>query len=949
MFEMSRLIPFVVAAAVALPVRANDFVPRDAPPILSPDQTLKSMAVPEGYEVNLFASEADFPIANLVAMKWDRRGRLWVANIPSFPQVTPDQEPPDSIVILEDTDRDGRADKHTIFADKLYLPLGFEFAKEGVYVSAQPNLLLLKDTDGDDVADERHVVLHGFGTEDSHHAIHAFRWAPDGALFMAEGTFLVSNVETPWGPKRVHDSAVFRFRPSNHRLDVFGNYGWSNPWGIVFDRWGHPVLMDASPGRNYYLPHLMQNFAYEQIPPTEVFYTSGKIEELSFFQKGRPNCGAVFISSGNFPDDVQGTYLNGQMVGFHGLRWVWPEEHGSGYRTTQVRDFLTSSDESFRPVDLNFGPDGALYVADFYNPIVGHMTYEFRDPRRDKSHGRIWRIHYTGKPLEQSPQFIGQSPQALLELLKHPTQQVRWNALRELQEGDARQVLPAVESWAASLDPAHSEYELLLLEALWVYQGHDKLNLPLLERLLAANEGNVRASATQALRFEMYRLRDPMTHLRKLALDPHMRVRLEAVNALSCIDSAESARLVLQAAKLPMDAGLYWAMKRSLDYLTRVTDISIAGSVFEVRDLPSAQLVERWKAGFSDTLGYELLRRNDIPTAVHEEVFARFEQHLGAGRVATLFRIAEALADQGVTDVSGIAQRLAAVSPAQAAAGRPALLEALQRQGQGPTANELRKAAYAGLLLDESADVPGLIALAEGRGELALLASGAAMINNLATQQRLLPHFMGYVKQHPEVDPHVVRDLLSGSARAADPAPIFAALAEIAEAGYPSWRRGAIAAMQSVPYARWPSGYDHYAGRLKVAPQKLQLGAQVYQRDGLCATCHQPDGRGVPGAFPPLTASPWVEGDTARLIKIVQLGMMGPLEVDGVQYNSAMPPQGVLLSDQEMAAVLTYIRTAWDNNGSEVTPEQVKQVRAEMGSRLAPWTVQEILDHHPLP
>ncbi len=953
MFAAKKTVLTIVwLAAAALPLCADNPVGNTAPPILSPQESLRSMTVPDGYEINLFASEAEFPIANVVAMKWDRRGRLWVANIPSFPQVKPDQPYPDSIVILEDTDGDGRADKHTVFADKLYLPLGFVISDQGhgVYVSSQPYLLHLIDTDGDDVADRRDVVLQGFGSEDSHHGISAFQWSPDGSFYMADGTFLVSNVETPWGPRRVHDSGVFRFKPSSGRVDVFGNYAYSNPWGITFDRWGHPVLMDASGGQNYYLPHLMQNFAYEQIPPTQNFLSTGKITELVFFQKGRPNCGAAFISSRNFPDEVQGTYLNGQMVGFNGLRWVWTQEHGSGYRTTQVRDLITSTDQSFRPVDLNFGPDGALYVADFYNPVVGHMTYEFRDPKRDQTHGRIWRVRYKDRPLEKFPKFAGQPVEQVLDLLKDPTLGIRWHALRELQERDPKQVLPAVDRWIATLDRSHPDYELRLLDAFWVYQGHDELNKPLLERLLTAKEGNVRASAARALRFEMHRYGDAMPWLGKLVFDPHMRVRLEAVNALSYTDSPQAAKLILEASsKLPMDVGLYWAMKRSLAYLTRVTGTSLENTVFEVRDLPSKELLSRLQAGFTDAVGYESLRRNDIPAAVHEEVFARFERHFKADRVTTLFRVAQALADQGVTDVSGISRRLASVTAQQAAAGRSTLLERVQRQDDAEIASELRKAAYAGLLLDDSSDAKQTLLLAQRRNELELLAAGAAMISDAPTQQRLLPVFLDYLNENPGANHEVVRDLLTGPLLTAGQVkPLFVTLAGLAEKGNPALRRGTIAAMQRLPYGRWPAGYDPYAGRLKVAPQKLQLGLAVFRREGMCGTCHQEHGKGVPGAFPPLTGSPWVEGDAVRLIKVAQAGLIGPLEVNGVPYNTVMPPLGILLNDDEMAAVLTYIRTAWDNIGSEITAEQVKQVRAQMGNRFAPWAVQEILSQHPL-
>ena len=175
---------------------------------------LERLKPAEGYEISLFASEREFPeIANPLAMTFDTRGRLWVLTSPTYPHVLPGVPPHDKLVVLEDANQDGRADKLTVFADGLYIPTGFELGDGGAYVSQQPNLVFLRDTDGDGKADERRVVLHGFGTEDSHHAIHAFTWGPGGDLYFQEGTFLHSQVETPYGTVRLEEAGVFRYEP----------------------------------------------------------------------------------------------------------------------------------------------------------------------------------------------------------------------------------------------------------------------------------------------------------------------------------------------------------------------------------------------------------------------------------------------------------------------------------------------------------------------------------------------------------------------------------------------------------------------------------------------------------------------------------------------------------------------------------------------------------------
>ncbi len=181
---------------------------------LPADQELKAFQIDPRFEVNLFAGEEQFPeIANPIQMRWDSRGRLWVSCSSTYPHVYPGKEPRDRLVILEDTDQDGSADKSTIFAEDLHIPLSFEFGNGGVYVSEQPSLTFLKDTNGDDKADIHEIVLTGFGTEDSHHACMILPDS-DGDLIFRESIFHHSQVETPYGPVRQQNSGWFRFRPT---------------------------------------------------------------------------------------------------------------------------------------------------------------------------------------------------------------------------------------------------------------------------------------------------------------------------------------------------------------------------------------------------------------------------------------------------------------------------------------------------------------------------------------------------------------------------------------------------------------------------------------------------------------------------------------------------------------------------------------------------------------
>src|SRR5437667_888386 len=203
---------------------------------LTPEQSQKKFSLPNGFEARLFAAEPD--VINPVAMTWDERGRLWVVELYEYPLGAPaGQKPRDRIKILEDTDNDGRADKITVFADGLNLATGILLGNGGVYVGQAPDLLFLQDTNHDDVADTRTVLLTGFGLDDRHELLNGFSWGPDGWLYMTHGVFTHSKVKMPEAsaPGVEVTAAVARFQPYTKKFEVFAD-GTSNPWGGDFDR-----------------------------------------------------------------------------------------------------------------------------------------------------------------------------------------------------------------------------------------------------------------------------------------------------------------------------------------------------------------------------------------------------------------------------------------------------------------------------------------------------------------------------------------------------------------------------------------------------------------------------------------------------------------------------------------------------------------------------------------
>ncbi|OYV04990.1 MAG: hypothetical protein CFE26_13960 [Verrucomicrobiales bacterium VVV1] len=637
--------------------------------------------------------------------------------MPTSPHNRPgDSLPNDKLLIYEDTNGDGKADKETVFADKLHLPIGFEFAPEGVYVSQEPHLVLLRDTNGDDRADSREVVLTGFDSHDTHHAISAYCADPSGAFVMGEGVFLHSNVETPYGPVRGVDGGFFRFSPQRTHLERTAQLSIPNPWGIAFDEWGQDFFIHTSgPPLNWMMPSSLWTPYGAKTPLTKDLVPDG--------QKVRPTSGLEFVSSSHFPDEVQGDILLANNIGFLGIKQHSIKDDGTGYKTAFRQDLLKSSDGNFRPADLEFAPDGSLYVIDWHNARIGHMQHNARDPLRDHMHGRVYRITYPSRPLVKPVKVEGAPVAALLENLKLHEDRVRYRTRRELRSHPAAEVQSAITAWVAKLDPKDARYEHHLLEALWTTWGLNKVDDKLLRQLLQAKDYHVRAAAVRVLRYNTQQVPDYADLLMKSAVDPHGRVRLETIVAGSWLNDAKGKKIVAAAAAQPQDDWIKPAAKTATDRLAGTAEVE--------------------------------------------------------------------------------------------------------------------------------------------------------------------------VNEHP-----------------APPVPAHLAEAE---------------------------------------KKQFLKGHEIYFRDAHCATCHQPDGKGLPPAFPPLAGSEWVTGETDRLIKLTLHGLMGPFELQGKKYDGLVPmtPFGGMLNDDEVAAVLTYVRNNFGNKAPAVQPADVKRVREATKGRQGFYQTSESLKEHP--
>ncbi len=624
------------AAAEGKTVQANDTnlppvqtVPTNHPgdrpdkswTFLSGQDAIAKMKAPEHVKINLFADEQMYPeLIKPVQMAWDQKGRLWVSVWRNYPERTPTSTIGDSIIILEDRDGDGKADKITHFMDNLNCPTGFQFYKGGLLLMQAPDLWYVPTgPDGKGDASKIERVVMGLDSADSHHTTNSMVLDPGGATYLSDGVFHRTQLETANGPLRNTDGAVYRYEPRTGNVDTYVAYGFANPHGRVFDYWGNDIITDATGNASYFAPAFSGRIDYPAKHP--------KMEQF-WARPSRPCPGTGLMTSNHFPQEYWGNFLNINVISFQGIYRVKMTEQGSGLAGTSLEDLVSSSDPNFRPAQVNVGPDGAVYFADWSNDIIGHMQHHLRDPNRDHIHGRIYRMTYEGRPLDKPHKIDGEPVAALLELLKDPEDQVRLWAKIELDKHDAAEVIPAVNGWAAALDKNSPAYEHHMMEALWMHQWFNVVDVDLLKRMLRSPEPHARAAATRVLCYWRDRVPQTLALLKVQAGDEHPRVRLEAVRAASFFRDGAAADAALAALKFPTDYYLDYCLKETMKQLQPYWRKAItegkpiaadnpAGLAFLVGGVDTSELLKMQRtAAVSDVI----LSRPGIPDATRNEV-----------------------------------------------------------------------------------------------------------------------------------------------------------------------------------------------------------------------------------------------------------------------------------------------------------------------------------------
>ena len=666
-------------------------------PYMSGAEAVQHIKVPEGVKVEFIASEVEFPeLVNPVQMNFDTRGRLWVSAWPTYPEATPTDKSMDKLLVFDIDPKTGKFTKCTTFADGLNCATGFQLYKDGVLVMQSPDMWFMRDTDGDGKADWKERIVHGLDAADSHHETNSICYEPGGAVYFSDGIFHRTNVETLNGPVRNVNGAIYRYEPRTSRFDRHVPYGFANPHGRVFDYWGNDLVTDATGNANYFGPAFSGHLDSGAHPGMQQFWN----------RPSRPTPGTNILSSRHFPDDWQGQFLNTNVIGFQGIFRAKITEEGSGIKGETIEALVDGdikANPNFRPSGIAVAPDGSMYFMDWSQMLIGHLQHHLRDPNRDHQHGRIYRITYPSRPLLTPKKIAGESIENLVELLKEHEDNVRQRAKIELDTRDTAKVIAAVQEWEKALDKKDKNYEHNRLEALWVHQWHNIVNLPLLNDVLKSPDHRARAQAVRVLCYWRDRVPNAPVLLKAAAEDEHPRVRLEAVRAASFFNGKDipaAFDIAYTILKRDTDYYLDYCYNETLKQLR-----SIGGDAILPTDpVILSKMVDRMsdgdlaKAPGSERVYMARIERKSTDADAREKAINELAKLHKTDRVSEIIVVLGKLDAKGaVAGAQELAKMLGLTTPADLAKARSGLTTLAQTAKPGPVAN----AAWAALVIGD--------------------------------------------------------------------------------------------------------------------------------------------------------------------------------------------------------------------------------------------------------
>lgn len=805
------------------------------PKVLSVEEAVKAFTLAED-DLEITAVAAEPLVGDPIAVSWDERGRMFVVEFRGYMHDVEgrgEKEPIGVIALLEDTDDDGRYDKRSTFMEGLVMPRAVMAVNGGALVAEPPNLIFAKDTDGDGRADEKTVVLSNYGSKGGQpeHMANSPVWALDNWIYNGKhparlrlkrgGTFVAESTTArgQWGLTQDDVGRLYyNYNSDLLRVDLVPPaYTTRNPNYQPATAVNVKAMKDQTVWPGHPTPGVNRG------------YNPGALRDDGSLKSATATCGPGVYRGDLLPPRFRGNVFIPEPSANLLKRVTLIEQGGvvEAKNAYEGKEFLTSTDERFRPVNAYTGPDGALYVVDLYRGILQHKGFlthylikNIQDRKLDQpiGHGRIWRI----APKGSKPKFV-KIPGTAAEtapLLAHPNGWVRDTAQRVLIERNEKGTDAQVRKLLRTTDNP-----LGRLHALWTLDGLGKLEIETVVKSLSDDDARVRAAAVRLSEPFLVPLTRPevMPDLLKLESDPAADVQLQLALTLSGIADPDA------------EAALARALEKGADNAL-IRDAAVSG--LRGRELEFIERLLKQPAWSSKTAG-----REDLLTALGQCVLLERR----SARVKRLFAI-----------IGAEPQPWRQAAILEGMAGQPA------KKGGPP---------------------PKLIYLDERPETLAAL---------LESKDKPIREYAARVD------------------------------ARIAWPGKPG--------VPPPPVVK----------PLTPAEQSLfEKGKVVYANT--CAACHQPNGLGQDGLAPPLMDSEWVlgPGAEAKMIRIVTQGLMGPITVQGRSHNLEMPGLPTL-TDEEVAAVLTYVRREWEHGASPVGVETVKKVRSESVGREGMWTGPEL-------